>query len=118
MSARCISPALFVALYFVKPNGLLLQSKLPLPQNEPMNIAYLQPGLCAGAGCGFGEPTDVDEELEDIKAACVESNKITNPWAEIISAKIGRSCLWRSPPPSSSSGPASTLSSSTVQLLH
>lgn len=28
--------------------------------------------------------TDVEEELEDIKAACVESNKISNPWAEII----------------------------------
>ena len=25
----------------------------------------------------------MDEELEDIKAACVESNKVTNPWAEI-----------------------------------
>ena len=28
--------------------------------------------------------TDVDEELEDIKAACRESNKVTNPWAEIL----------------------------------
>ena len=27
---------------------------------------------------------DVDEELEDIKAACRESNKVTNPWAEIL----------------------------------
>ena len=27
---------------------------------------------------------DVDEELDDIRAACVESNKVTNPWAEII----------------------------------
>ena len=27
--------------------------------------------------------TDVEEEMEDIKAACVESNKISNPWAEI-----------------------------------
>ena len=30
---------------------------------------------------------DVDEELEDIKAACRESNKITNPWAEIMKYK-------------------------------
>ena len=27
---------------------------------------------------------NVDEELEDIKAACRESNKVTNPWAEIL----------------------------------
>lgn len=26
----------------------------------------------------------MDEELEDIKAACRESNKVTNPWAEIL----------------------------------
>ncbi len=30
---------------------------------------------------------DVEEELEDIKAACRESNKITNPWAEIMKYK-------------------------------
>ena len=26
----------------------------------------------------------MDEELDDIRAACVESNKVTNPWAEIL----------------------------------
>ena len=58
----------------------------------------------------------MDEELEDIKAACRESNKVTNPWAEILKRQ-NRPQLFAalSPPPSSSSGPASTLSSSTVR---
>lgn len=30
---------------------------------------------------------DVDEEFDDIKAACVQANAISNPWKEILKRK-------------------------------